>query len=174
MLDQVEPKLSKWPFFLASALLLGAAVFVGSQTQRPIGVRELALVVSCVAAGVVLGIAPFFLQYSLHIKLLEVAALGSVVSQIKNLEAIAVQISGATGQWQTVQEHADKIASASRETQERMAAEAKAFAEFMQSANDNEKATLKLEVEKLRRAEQDWRQGLGGMLAQTYDRPAGA
>jgi hypothetical protein len=37
-----------------------------------------------------------------------------------------------------------------------MAAEAKAFGEFMQKANDSEKAHLRLEVEKLRRSETEW------------------
>jgi hypothetical protein len=37
-----------------------------------------------------------------------------------------------------------------------MAAEAKAFSDFMQKANDSEKAHLRLEVEKLRRVETEW------------------
>ena len=41
---------------------------------------------------------------------------------------------------------------------ERIAAEAKAFADFMQKANDTEKNHLRLEVDKLRRSENDWLQ----------------
>jgi molecular chaperone GrpE (heat shock protein) len=37
-----------------------------------------------------------------------------------------------------------------------MISEATAFTEFLQKANDTEKAHLRLEVEKLRRAESDW------------------
>jgi molecular chaperone GrpE (heat shock protein) len=93
---------------------------------------------------------------------------------MKNLEGVAAQIQGATGQWQTVQEHSDKTATAAREIAERMTAEVQSFTEFMQRANDGEKATLRLEVEKLRRAEADWLQVLVRMLDHVYALRVGA
>jgi molecular chaperone GrpE (heat shock protein) len=174
MLDQIEPKLPKWPFFIAAVLLLGAAGFVCYQSGRQIGTRPLALVAFCIAAGAAFGVTPFLVQHLAKARLSEAAALGSAISQIKNIEALAAQISSATGQWQIVQEQADKTASAAREVAERMAAEAKSFAEFMQRASDHEKATLRLEVEKLRRAEKDWLHVLVGVLDHTYALHAGA
>ncbi len=50
----------------------------------------------------------------------------------------------------------------------------KAFTEFMQRANDSERATLRLEVEKLRRAEADWLQVLVRMLDHVYALHQGA
>jgi len=68
------------------------------------------------------------------------------VEQIHGLEQIAGQISGATAQWQTIQEQSAKTAGAAREISERMTAEAAAFGEFLQKANDGEKANLRLEI----------------------------
>jgi molecular chaperone GrpE (heat shock protein) len=43
-----------------------------------------------------------------------------------------------------------------RDITDRMSAELREFTAFLQKANDSEKATLRLETEKLRRAEGDW------------------
>ena len=93
---------------------------------------------------------------------------------MKNLEGIAGQISGATGKWQDAQEQADKTARAAREIAERMTGEVQAFTEFMQRANDSERANLRLEVEKLRRGEGEWLQVLVRMLDHVYALHQGA
>ncbi len=52
--------------------------------------------------------------------------------------------------------------------------EAGAFKEFMHRANDTEKNTLKLEVEKMRRGETEWLQVMVRMLDHVYALHAGA
>jgi len=165
MSDLNAPKLAKWPFFLGDALLLGMACFITYQSKPALGHWELCFVVLCVVGGALLGIAPFLLEYDALVKLTEADTLTTAVSQLHNLEGIAAQISGATSRWQDAQDQADKTARSAREIADRMTAEAQAFTEFMQKANDNEKATLWLEVEKLRRAEADWVQ----VLVRTLD-----
>jgi molecular chaperone GrpE (heat shock protein) len=174
MSDLNAPKLSKWPFFLGDALLLGMACFISYQSKFALGHWELCFVVLCVVGGALLGIAPFLFEYDALVKLVEAGSLTTVVSQLKNLEGIAAQISGATSQWQEVQGAAEKTANAAREIGERMTSEVKAFTEFMQRANDSEKATLRLEVEKLRRAETDWLQVLVRMLDHVFALHQGA
>jgi molecular chaperone GrpE (heat shock protein) len=174
MRDQTEPKLSKLPFYFADALLLGAALFIYNQSPHPLGAWQTGLVVLTVACGAWLSVLPFVLEYRARVKVAEAGALTTVINQIQNVESIAAQISGATGQWQTVQEQASQTAATARQVTERMAAEAKAFAEFMQRANDSEKATLRLEVEKLRRAEADWLQVLVRMLDHVFALHQGA
>jgi molecular chaperone GrpE (heat shock protein) len=120
------------------------------------------------AGGALLAVAPFLLQYQALVKVTEAGALNTVVSQLKNLEAIANQISGATGKWQDAQEQADKTAATAREIAERMTGEVQAFTEFMKRANDSERATLRLEVEKLRRVESEWVQVAVRMLDHVY------
>jgi molecular chaperone GrpE (heat shock protein) len=174
MRDSTGPTLTKWPFFVGDALLLCAAYLIYSQTHGPLGLRELSLIALCIAAAASLGILPFILEYGGLVKVAEATALTTVVAQIQKLETIAGEITTATGRWQFVQEAADKTATSAKEISDRMTSEAQAFAEFLQKANDNEKGTLRLEVEKLRRAENEWLQVLVRMLDHVYAVHVGA
>ena len=174
MSDVNAPKLSKWPFLLGDGLLLGMAYFICYQSKFVLGHWELCFVVLCVVGGAMFAIAPFLLEYDALAKMAEAGSLTTVVSQLRDLEGIATQISGATSQWQEVQGSAEKIANAAREIGERMTSEVKTFTEFMQRANDSERANLRLEVEKLRRAEADWLQVLVRMLDHVFALHQGA
>src|SRR3954468_10968278 len=143
MRAQMEPKLAKWPFFLGDGLLLGAAYFIYLQTNFPMGAWQLFFIVLCAGGGAMLCIMPFLLDYRLLLKLADAQTLTTATAQLENLEQLAAQIGAATGQWQTVQEHADKSAVQAKQISERISAEAKAFTEFLQRANDSEKATLR-------------------------------
>ncbi len=134
----------------------------------------MSLAAVCVASGAVLAVMPFLLAYRAATRIAEARELGTVVSQIQKLESLAAQISGATGQWQTVQGEADKTAAAARQIAESMSAEVKGFAEFMEKVSDREKATLRLEVEKFRRAETEWLQVMVRMLDHVYALHVGA
>ena len=112
MSDLNAPKLAKWPFFLGDALLLGMAVFISQQSKSALGHWELCLVVLCVVVGALLGVAPFLLEYSALVKLTEADSLTTAVSQLKNVEGIAGQITSATGRWQDAQDAADLTALA--------------------------------------------------------------
>ncbi len=174
MSDLKAPKLAKWPFFLGDALLLGIAGFIVYHSKSTLGHWELGFVILCVAGGAALGIAPFLLEYFALVKVVEASSLTTVVTQMGNLEGIAGQIKGATGRWQEAQDAADKTANSAKEIAERMTAEVQAFTEFMKRANDSERANLRLEVEKLRRAEADWLQVLVNMLDHVFALHAGA
>jgi molecular chaperone GrpE (heat shock protein) len=174
MSDLNAPKLSKWPFLLGDSLLVGMAYFISYQSRFVLGHWELCFVVLCVVGGALLGIAPFLLEYDARVKVAEASGLTTVVSQLKNLEGLAAQISGATGLWQNAQDAADKTARSASDIAERMTTEVQSFTEFMQRANDSERATLRLEVEKLRRAEADWLQVLVRMLDHVFALHQGA
>jgi molecular chaperone GrpE (heat shock protein) len=174
MSDSIAPKLSKWPFFVGDGLMLGTAFFIGFQSKFSLGPWELCFVVLCVVGGALLGIAPFVLEYDALVKVAEAGALNTAVSQLKNLAGIANQISGATGKWQDAQAEADKTAAGARAIAERMTVEVQAFTEFMKRANDSERATLRLEVEKLRRVESEWLQVVVRMLDHVFALHQGA
>ena len=157
-------RLAKWPFFFGNAVLLALACFIFYQGKRPLSAAEVLACVICVGVGAVLSIWPFVLEFRSAEKLVQTGALTNVVSQVQNLEQVAGQIGGATAQWQTVQEAADKTARQAKEIAQKMAEEAKGFAEFMQKTNDSEKSALRLEVDKLRRIEADWLQVLVRIL----------
>ena len=168
MRDSTAPKPAKLPFFVADLVLLGAAYFVYMQSEKPLNPTALGLMVACVATAAFFGVFPFVLEFRALLKLAESESLQSVVGQIDQLESIATQISGATARWQGVQESATSTAANARSIAETMANEVKAFNKFMEKAQDSERATLHLEVQKLRRAEADWLQVLIHFLDHTY------
>lgn len=147
--------MAKWPFFLANVLLLGLAGFIFAKSQLPLGRWEILACVVCVIGGALFTITPFLREFQAASKLAETDSLTNVVSQVQSLDQIATQIKAATAQWTTVQEAADKTANAAREISGGMAAEVQSFNEFIQRANEGEKATLRLELDKLRRAENE-------------------
>jgi molecular chaperone GrpE (heat shock protein) len=155
-------KVPKWPFFLADAVMLGLAYFVNWQGKLPLPLDQIVTLAICVALGALLGILPYLLEYravikyGALIKLIETSTLCSATEKIQDLEGFVAQITSANDNLQTAQAQADKTASLARDITDRMAVEVRDFTAFMQKANDGEKATLRLEVEKLRRAENDW------------------
>ena len=156
MSDRTAPTIPKWPFFLGDVLLLLVAWFIFQKTTFPAGFWPIGLVVLAVAGGAWLSVTPFLREHQAELKLIESGKLADTVGQIQNLENIAGHISTATAQWQTVQEHSARTVAAANAITGRMAAEAKGFTEFIQKANDSEKAHLRLETEKLRRTQNDW------------------
>lgn len=150
------PRLVKWPFYLADILLLGVAAWIVFKCPDPFRLWPLLSLVTCAIIGAWVSITPFLHQYKAELKFAESTALTSTVEQLNNLRTFTNQISFATAQWQIVQEQSSKTVTAAKEISERMTIEAKAFADFIQKANDTEKAHLRLEVDKLRRGENEW------------------
>jgi molecular chaperone GrpE (heat shock protein) len=174
MREVSAPKLAKWPFFTADALLLATAWFVYHQSPLPMSVPAMTLAAACLALGAILAVLPFLLEYRGALRLTEANLVDEAISKIKNIEALAGQISSATGLWQTVQESAAKTVASAQAIAERMTGEVKGFSEFMGRVNDREKATMKLEIEKLRRGEADWLQVLVRTLDHIYALHRGA
>ena len=169
-----ELKVPKLPFFVGDAIMLGLAYYIYYQGKLPLSHWELGAMAVVVTVGAVLGIMPYLLEYRAVIKygalvkLIETSSLCAATEKIQNLETCVAQISSATDHLQTVQTQADKTANLANEITERMATEVREFTAFMQKANDGEKSTLRLEVEKLRRSEQEWLQVLVFMLDHIY------
>ena len=168
MKKHVELKLVKWPFFAGDAVLLGVAWLIYSQSKLPMGPWEIFFCVLAVALGASLGVAPFLLEYRAVAKLAEAGALADTVAQIQHLDLVAIQINRATAQWLGVQEESTKTVCAAKDIADRMTAEARHFTDFLEKANTGEKANLRLETEKLRRAENDWLQVLMRILDHVY------
>jgi molecular chaperone GrpE (heat shock protein) len=173
MSESNELKFAKWPFytacFLGDVILLGCAYFIFTRHGGTAsGAWDAFLVVFCGTIGSLLAVTPFVLEYQTAVKMVETGALVTTVAQIQHLEEIAIRIGIATSQWQGVQEHSSRTTATAKELAERMATEAKSFTEFLQKAHDGERATLRLEVEKLRRGEGEWLQVLVRMLDHTY------
>jgi molecular chaperone GrpE (heat shock protein) len=174
MNDATNWKIPKWPFLLGDALLLGFAYFIVWKSPHPIAKWEIIACFASAATGALVGVAPFILDYRAMGKVIEVVALGSIAEKIQNLEKLAAQISAATDEWMNAQSLAEKTAAGAKEIAGKMADEVRQFSEFQQKMNDSEKATLRLEVEKLRRGEAEWLQTLVRILDHVFALQAAA
>jgi molecular chaperone GrpE (heat shock protein) len=158
------------------ALLMFFAYYFALHATSPVHHWEIAA--GCVALGAVLGVVPFYFDYRAMGKALEINALGEVVEKIQNLQKISEQINSATNHWAviqgTVSAEAGKSIAAVKQITDKMTGEARQFSEFMLKVNDNEKATLRLEVEKLRRTEAEWLQTLVRVLDHVFALHTGA
>ncbi len=168
MTERPAPNMTKWPFFFADLTLLAVAGWVVQQSQHPVHLWQVLVVISCVAVGAWLSIIPFQEEFRMAAKLAESESLTTAATQIKNFQNVGEQIALATAQWQVVQEHCAKAVTAAGAVQEKMTAEMKDFTEFLTKANDSEKAHLRLEADKLRRGERDSLQILVHLLDQVY------
>ena len=165
-------KIPKWPFLAANVVLIIAAAVVVAKAAHPISQNEMGIASACVALGALLGCLPFILEYRAVKKLIEVNAVSTVAEQLQDLKKYSAQIAAATDQWALVQDatkgSAEKTVAAAHEIAGRMATEVSAFNEFQAKLNDSEKAALRLEVEKLRRAEGEWLQVVVRILDHIY------
>lgn len=166
MADSFPPTTPRWPFFLGDAVLVVFAfiLFYGTQANCPVLIASTV----CIALGALLGVWPFLLEDRAARRREEVAGLASTVSQIQSLELVASRIADATAQWQSIHDQSAKTAAAARTTAETMSAEMKSFIEFLEKANDAERQHLRLEVEKLKRAEGDWAAVLVRVMDHVY------
>jgi molecular chaperone GrpE (heat shock protein) len=172
MSDRPESRLARWPsvlpFLIGAAVLDYFAWWVVEKSEHPINIWMGVLALVSVGGAAWVSVIPFLTDAQNATKLEELDKLESAAKQIKNLETVANQITIATAQWQNVQEHNAKAIESAKQVSEEMSAEALRFADFMKKANDSEKATLRLEVEKLKRAENDWLQVLVRVLDHVY------
>jgi molecular chaperone GrpE (heat shock protein) len=84
--------------------------------------------------------------------------LADALNQLQKIDEVAAQILGATNQWREFRVQTDEMGASTKALAGSIATEANAFKEFLQKANDSEKGHLRLEAEKLRRAETEWLQ----------------
>lgn len=166
--EAMSPKLPIWPFALVDVFFLAMAGFVYEFSSRPLLMWQALLLVGCGAVAAWSFLYPFLRHDSAAQSMARVKAMTECVAQINQVERLAAQIAAATSQWQSVQEYATKVADVSKDLSKTMVAETRSFEEFMRKSNDAEKAHLRLEVDKLRRAEVEWLQVVSTMLDHVY------
>jgi len=149
------PRTPKWPYLLADVVLVAAAAAVAWKAAPVWTWKEISLVGGLTGLGAWIFIQPFQKDHEAAVKLFEQVNLASAAEKLGSLDKTAQQIAAATAQWQDIQTISTKTVNAAGNIASQIAAEAKGFSEFLTRANDGEKATLRLEIEKLRRGEKD-------------------
>lgn len=151
------PRLTKIPFIIGDILLLALAAWIATHAN-PLQPWHIALLVIDVAIGAWLAALPFVLEFRAQTRLTENAKLADATAQLGNLESLARQISGAGAEWQHIQQSTSATVTAADQIAEKMIVEARNFNEVLSKINETEKTHLRVEVEKLRRAEGEWLQ----------------
>jgi hypothetical protein len=157
-----------WPFVILDLIFLGMAVVIYKNAHRPFESIDAGLVIACVVGAAFCIALPFLRRNADENAMAQAEVIANAVAEIKKLETVAQQINSATTQWQGVQEHATKTVDSAREVADSMATEARSFVEFLKKANESEKSHLRLEVDKLRRAEGQWLEVLVRMMDNVY------
>jgi molecular chaperone GrpE (heat shock protein) len=158
MTECVTSKLPKWPFLLADLILLGFAGFIVYNSQAPLSLWQAVFCLVAIGLGAWLSVIPFLKEYRSGVQLAQSYTLANAMGEFQKMEVIQTQIANATSQWQTVQDHSTQTVNAAKGIADRMKTETQEFMAFLAKANETEKAHLRLEVEKLRRAEAEWLQ----------------
>ena len=157
--DRAPARIPKWPFYLADLILSAVAVYAlywlgGFQGSWDVAVVAAALVAAAIAAWI--SIIPWMAEYRAQVKLAEREHLASSLEQVQRIDQVAEQIKLANSQWQNVQDASHRTVKAAAEISEKMRVEAEEFMKFIQNAHDQERAHLRLELDKMKRAEGDW------------------
>lgn len=159
MTDRPVVRIPKWPFLLGDAALLALAFVVARLSAPPLSQAwQFAACFVAVAGGALIAVWPFILDHRAAVRAAEADRMADAVGQLKNIETVAAQIGAATARWQMAQDAAEKTTTSAKAIADKINTEARAFQEFLAKANDGEKATLRLEVEKLQRAQGEWLQ----------------
>ena len=149
------PRLNKLPFLCGDLLLLASAAWVALYGAS-LGPWQYAAVVAAVALGAWLAVWPFVLEFRAATALAESAALSSVTDKITGLDEVSTSLAQATAEWTRLQQSGNQTLAVAEQLAERMTTEARNFGETLGRLNETEKNHLRLEVEKLHRAEGDW------------------
>jgi len=170
MSELTAPKIPKWPFIVGDVwlLLMAWLVYFESDPEAPFNGLEAFWCFACVATGAWVMVWPFLKEFQARADLTEATELAASVEKISSLEVLAKQVENATEQWLHVEDRANEINATSKEIAGRINAEAREFTEFLQKANDAEKNHLRLEVDKLNRAQVDWVKVVTGMLDHVF------
>jgi molecular chaperone GrpE (heat shock protein) len=112
--------------------------------------------------------APFYWEYRVEAKAVEIAQLTSVAKEINKMETIAKQITECTGNWTQAQEASGQCVATAKEIAGQISSDSKAFSSSMAELNNSRLKALELEVTKLKQAEKEWGSIVAGQLDLVY------
>jgi molecular chaperone GrpE (heat shock protein) len=165
------PTVPKWPFLLGDVLLLGVAGGLAWQTHTgavPYTPFTVTGIVGSVAVGAWLLCRPFLREHEAAVQAGERTDLSGTLAQIRQLEGVGQMVTAAAAQIQASGLSLAQVEKTAQSLTGRIAEERTQFTQFLQNFNDQEKQTLRLETEKLRRGEKDVLLVLVHVLDHTY------
>lgn len=158
------PKIPRWPFFAADAVLIAAGGMIAMRAHAPIDGLSAVAVALCFSAGAAILAAPFLREHAGAVRLWEQAELIEAAQKLDRLADLARQVQGATAHWQSIHEAAGKVEAAARDAVAQAAAETAKMRDLLLKADGQEKNALRFELEKLRRSDAELLQVLVHIL----------
>lgn len=158
MSDVPVPVATKWPFILGDLLLLAAAggvAYAAHTGQLPMNVSVAAVLTATVAAGAWILVTPFLRDQEAALRLQENDQLSNTLQQIQQLDRVANSISASAASIQSGQQALQRAEIAAGAVATLMESEKKVFLDSLHRFQDQERNTLKLELDKLRRGEEE-------------------
>jgi molecular chaperone GrpE (heat shock protein) len=156
------------PFVIVDVLFLTMAGAISALGHRPLLWWEACLMVACGAVAAWSLTAPILRLEGRQETIAQTARLADVAAELQKIEQLASHIHAATLQWKTFESQSALALDRSNELAQSFAHESHAFAEMLQKTGDSEKNRLRVEVEKLRRAEGEWLQTGIRLLDQVF------
>ena len=168
MSKQNAPTLPLYAFIVADVAFLVAAWWIGTRSPHPLDLGHVFAVLVSLAGGALCGVLPFMRQYQAQLDLNETDKLTNTVSQIRELAKVGRTVREAADQWHLAQEASSETVKAAKGVFDKMAEETKSFHEFLENAHKTEINNLRLQVEKLRKTDQEWMQITVNMLDHVF------
>ena len=166
-----SPSVVKWPFLLADFSVLVAAAglaWLAHNRELPWSLGLAAVIAAAVMAGAWILITPFLRDHDARLKLQEQAGLADTVAQIRQMEKVAASVATTSNQVASSQTGLTNAIEASRSLVGVMHEERQAFTEFLQRRDDQERQTMRLELDKLRRGEEETMKEICHLLDHNY------
>lgn len=162
---------ARWPFVVGDGLLLGSAGWVawalhGGQLEW--GVGAVGCVVGAVAAGAWTLATPFLREHEAAVRRAEHAGLADTLRQVRQWEAAAAGMAASAGDIQTGQKALEGARAAVEAAAGRLAEERRAVGELQGRMLEQERQTMRVELEKLRRGEEETVRVLCHVLDHNY------
>jgi molecular chaperone GrpE (heat shock protein) len=158
MSEQEAPRAAKWPFLLGDLSLIAAAggvAWLAHSGRIPWSLPVAGIITGAVAIGAWILVTPFLRDQEAELRLTEHEGLADTLQQIQQLERVAVSIASGASNLAAGQQSLQRAEAAAGALVQQLGTERKSFAEALQRTQDQEKQTLKLELDKLRRGEEE-------------------
>lgn len=163
-----SPKIVKWPFVLADFVLVASAFLMAWRTKWSFPPLTVLGLTGCIIVGAVLMVVPFLMEHMAAVKLWEQSNLADAAQQLDQWVTCANRMTATTSHWQETQAASQKASESARQLVDRISAEAKAFSDFLQRTELQEKQSLRFELEKVRRQEGELLQVMVHLLDHTF------
>ena len=171
MIEVPVPTVPKWPFLLGDLLLLSVAGAMAWQLRSAavvISPAYVGILVATVAAGAWLLCRPFLREHEAAARGAEQTNLANTLTQIRQLEAVGQQLTGAATQIAAAGQSLTRVEQTAQDLANQLSIERSELGKTLQHLNTQEQQATRLEMDKLRRAEEEALQVIVHLLDHTY------